>query len=90
MAEAVTLQVRDTGIGIPMDTQKHLFEPFQRAGNVGDRPGTGLGLTMVKRCLDLHNGQIAIESAEGVGTSMTVKLPQRQTSNGQLERTASH
>ena len=90
LAEAVTLQVRDTGIGIPLDTQKHLFEPFQRAGNVGDRPGTGLGLTMVKRCLDLHNGQIAIESAEGVGTSMTVKLPQRQTSNDQLERTASH
>ena len=90
MAEEVTLKVRDTGIGIPLDTQKHLFEPFQRAGNVGDIPGTGLGLTMVKRCLDLHNGQIAIESEEGVGTSITVKLPQRQTINGQLERTVSN
>ncbi len=89
LAEEVTLQVRDTGIGIPLATQKHLFQPFQRADNVGDIPGTGLGLTMVKRCLDLHNGQIIVESEEGVGTSIIVKLPQRQIVNGQLERTAS-
>lgn len=74
----VTIQVRDTGIGIPPDAQQQLFEPFQRASNVGDIPGTGLGLTMVKRCLDLHSGQIVVESEVGVGTTITIKLPQPQ------------
>jgi len=74
----VTLQVRDTGIGIPPDTQQRLFEPFQRASNVGNIPGTGLGLTIVKRCLDLHSGRITVESAEGIGTTIIVTLPQHQ------------
>ncbi|MBE9182500.1 response regulator [Oculatella sp. LEGE 06141] len=68
----VSLQVRDAGIGIPADAQKHLFVPFQRAENVGEIPGTGLGLTMVKKCIDLHGGQILIESQVGIGTTATV------------------
>lgn len=89
IAGQITLQVRDTGIGIPPDAQKHLFEPFQRASNVGKIPGTGLGLTMVKRCLDMHGGQIAVESEVGVGTTFTVNLPQHQHISSQLERTIS-
>ncbi|MBD1848703.1 ATP-binding protein [Leptolyngbya sp. FACHB-711] len=84
--EQVTLQVRDMGIGIPSDAQKHLFEPFQRANNVGKIPGTGLGLTIVKHCLDLHGGQIDVESEVGEGTTFVVKL--FQPLNSQLERTA--
>lgn len=72
----VTFQIRDAGIGIPPDMQQHLFEPFQRASNVGNIPGTGLGLTMVKRCLDLHGGQITVESEVGVGTTIIVRLSQ--------------
>ena len=72
--EAAVFRIRDTGIGIPAEAKSTLFEPFQRADNVGNIPGTGLGLTMVKRCLDLHGGQIAIESDAGRGTLVTIQL----------------
>lgn len=68
-------KIKDNGIGIPPEEQKLLFESFYRAANVGDIPGHGLGLTMVKKCLELHGGQIAVDSAVGVGTTFTVKLP---------------
>ncbi|PSN20325.1 hybrid sensor histidine kinase/response regulator [filamentous cyanobacterium CCP5] len=71
--EAV-FQVSDSGIGIPKAEQAHLFEPFHRASNVGDISGTGLGMTLVKKCLDLHNGQIEVSSEVGQGTTITVKL----------------
>ncbi|MBD2082897.1 HAMP domain-containing sensor histidine kinase, partial [Leptolyngbya sp. FACHB-17] len=87
--QQVTLQVRDTGIGIPLEAQRHLFEPFQRASNVGKVPGTGLGLTMVKRCVDLQGGQIAVESEVGAGTTFIVQLPQHESVNSQLQRTVS-
>lgn len=67
-------QVKDAGIGIPQAEQKRLFDPFHRASNVGDIAGTGLGMTLVKKCLDLHNGQIEVVSQEGRGTTVTVKL----------------
>jgi signal transduction histidine kinase len=89
IAGEVTFQVQDKGIGIPPDTQAHLFKPFQRADNVGNAPGTGLGLTMVKRCLDLHGGQIVVESELDVGTTVLVRLPQRQQVDRQQERTLS-
>lgn len=67
-------KVIDSGIGIPTEAQQHLFEPFHRAGNVSGIPGTGLGLTLVKKCLDLHGGQILVDSQVGVGTTVTVTL----------------
>ncbi len=70
----VVFQIKDTGIGIPTADQEHLFKPFHRAENVGKIPGTGLGLTLVKKCLDLHGGEIAVQSEEGVGSRFTVKL----------------
>lgn len=73
--EKVTFQVKDTGIGIPKQSQQHLFESFYRAENVGNIPGTGLGLTMVKQCLDLHGGQITVDSQVGRGTTFTVTFP---------------
>lgn len=68
-------QVSDQGIGIPAADQEHLFKPFQRATNVGQIEGTGLGLAVVKDNLDLHGGTIAVESREGVGTTFTIWLP---------------
>ena len=72
--EAV-FRVRDKGIGIPASDQKQLFTAFHRGGNAGQVPGTGLGLVIVKRCVELHGGQINCESLEGKGTTFTVKLP---------------
>jgi PAS domain S-box-containing protein len=65
----------DQGIGIPEADLEWLFNPFHRGRNVGDRPGTGLGLVIVKRCVDLHGGQIKVESKPDAGTSVTLKLP---------------
>jgi signal transduction histidine kinase len=67
--------VKDSGIGIPEKDQARLFEAFHRAGNVGEREGTGLGLLIVKRCVDLHGGTISVVSAEGEGTTFVVTLP---------------
>ena len=66
--------VRDRGIGVPEADVKLLFQPFHRARNVGETPGSGLGLVIVQRCVDLHGGGIKLESTEGVGTSVTVRL----------------
>ncbi len=74
-AESAVLQVRDEGIGIPEADQKHLFEPFHRAGNVGAIKGTGLGLAITKRAVELHGGSIRVESKVGVGTTFTVTIP---------------
>jgi PAS domain S-box-containing protein len=67
--------VRDRGIGIPEEDQPHLFKAFHRGSNVGSRPGTGLGLLLVKRCADLHGGKLQLNSKIGEGTTVTVKLP---------------
>jgi signal transduction histidine kinase len=67
--------IRDKGIGIPEKDQQHLFSAFHRGSNVGTRPGTGLGLLLVKRCADLHGGSVHVNSKIGEGTAVTVKLP---------------
>ena len=65
----------DQGIGIPEADREWLFNAFHRGHNVADRPGTGLGLVIVKRCVDLQGGKIEVESKLGEGTSVTVRLP---------------
>jgi PAS domain S-box-containing protein len=67
--------VRDRGIGIPEADARLLFQAFHRGRNVGDTPGTGLGMTIVKRCVELHGGKLAFESTEGSGTTFVVALP---------------
>jgi signal transduction histidine kinase len=67
--------VRDSGCGIPPADQARLFTAFHRAGNVSHIAGSGLGLVIVRRCVELHGGNIAFESAEGLGTTFTVTLP---------------
>jgi signal transduction histidine kinase len=67
--------VIDEGIGIPSEDQKHIFDAFYRGKNVAQRAGSGLGLVIVKRCVDLHGGTIQIESVEGQGTTVTIRLP---------------
>ncbi len=67
--------IRDQGIGIAEADREWLFDAFHRGHNVADRPGTGLGLVIVKRCVDMQGGKIEIESKLGEGTSVTVRLP---------------
>ena len=67
--------IRDEGIGIPEQDQPMLFTAFHRGANVGSRAGTGLGLLLVKRCVELHQGKARIESKVGQGTTVTVGLP---------------
>jgi signal transduction histidine kinase/CHASE1-domain containing sensor protein len=74
--ESATFQIQDWGIGIPAQDQPLLYEAFYRGQNVGDITGTGLGLAVVKTCVDLHQGQISVESQVGCGTTFTVTLPQ--------------
>ncbi len=71
----VCIQVSDQGIGIPEEDQKHLFQIFHRAGNVGTIQGTGLGLAIVKRAVDAHHGDLSFDSRVGAGTTFTVKIP---------------
>jgi PAS domain S-box-containing protein len=71
----VACAVRDEGIGIPEADREWLFTPFHRGRNVRDRPGTGLGLVIVKRCVQLHGGKINVVSKGGEGTAVTIRLP---------------
>lgn len=73
--EIVCFEVQDYGIGIPEEEQHLVFEFFQRFSNVGVIPGTGLGLTIVKRAVEIHGGTITFESVEHVGTTFTVEIP---------------
>jgi signal transduction histidine kinase len=74
-AEDVVIDVQDNGIGIPEHDHARLFETFHRASNVENRPGTGLGLTIVRKAVDLHGGTISFKSAPGQGTRFSVRLP---------------
>jgi PAS domain S-box-containing protein len=75
--EAV-IEVGDSGIGIPLEDQAHLFESFHRASNVGTRQGTGLGLVIVKKSVELHGGTILVDSKVEAGTRISVHLPLAQ------------
>ena len=72
--ENITLQISDQGIGIFPEDQKQLFEPFHRGKNVQNISGTGLGLVVTKKCVDLHGGTISLQSEVGKGTKITVIL----------------
>jgi signal transduction histidine kinase len=75
--EQVCLQVQDTGMGITPDDIPHLFERFYRGERAGQSQiaGSGLGLSIVKEIIDLHNGTIEVESEVGKGTTFKVLLP---------------
>lgn len=78
-ADTATVRVQDHGIGIPSKDQSHLFETFYRCSNVGKIRGTGLGLAIAKKCVDLHQGNIQVNSELGQGTMFTVELPMSST-----------
>ncbi|KAA9327683.1 PAS domain S-box protein [Hymenobacter busanensis] len=71
----LTLTVQDQGVGISQEDQEHLFERFFRARNVTNVPGTGLGLYIIAKYLELMNGRIELLSELGQGTTVTVTIP---------------
>lgn len=73
--DEVVIKVVDQGIGIPDEDQKNLFERFFRAGNASNIGGTGLGLNIVKRYLDLLDGKVSFTSKVGEGTEFMIRFP---------------
>lgn len=82
--DQVIFAIIDQGIGISSVDLPNLFEPFFRGKNSAAYHGTGLGLTIVKRCVETHHGSIRIESTEGEGTSIHISLPNLLNQNIQL------
>lgn len=74
---ALVVRVRDTGAGIPKEQQEHIFDPFvQGEGDLSRRyEGTGLGLTLTRRLVELHGGSIELTSEEGEGTEFRFTIP---------------
>ena len=73
--DGVTIEVRDTGIGIPYDKMEHVMRRFWRLDAAHSTPGFGLGLPIVQKIVDRHNGSLAISSQPGSGTTVTITLP---------------
>ncbi len=75
--DELVFKVSDNGIGIPEKEQEHLFDRFFRASNVTNIQGTGLGLNIIKKYLDIIEGKIEFESEENKGTTFTIRLKNR-------------
>lgn len=74
-ADFVEVTVADTGIGISPEDQKHIFDKFYQADRSRYTDGNGLGLSLVKKFIDLCHGKIILESSPELGTSFTIRLP---------------
>ena len=71
----IEVEIEDTGIGMSKEVISHIFERFYREDKARNVEGNGLGLSIVKRIVDLHNGKIEVESTVDVGTIFRVKMP---------------
>lgn len=88
--DRLSLRIRDEGIGIPLEDRPRVFQTFHRASNVGTVSGSGLGLVIVKRCVDLHGGTIELQSELGQGTEVVVTLPLREPGISFSDEKTSH
>lgn len=77
-ARGVTIRVVDTGVGIPDAEQELVFDRFRKGSNAGPQ-GVGLGLALVRQFVELHGGMVELTSRIGGGTTMTVRLPRKQS-----------
>jgi PAS domain S-box-containing protein len=77
--DQVIFDIRDEGIGIPSQDFKHMFDRFFRASNAGETQGTGLGLNIVRRYVELLDGSVAFSSRYGEGSTFSVTLPLNNT-----------
>jgi signal transduction histidine kinase len=73
---AVRIEVGDTGPGIALEDQERIFQEFQQAGSDAGKPqGTGLGLALARKFVEMHGGKIWVESDVGKGSKFTFTLP---------------
>ncbi len=81
------LFVTDTGVGIPAHDLKRVLQPFEQVATDQNRPqeGTGLGLSIVKQLVDLHGGELKLESEVGKGTTVTFTLPPERVQRGKRD-----
>ena len=77
----LVVMVQDNGIGIPPKERKRIFDPLTRAVNSSDYEGTGLGLSMVKRIVEAHQGRVWVESSPGEGSTFCFTLPHHSCSS---------
>lgn len=86
-ANYACLEIKDTGVGIPADELPHIFERFYRGHNITQLsiPGTGLGLTIVKEILSLHNGKIDVQSQPGKGSTIRLFWPLDKSATAQTD-----
>lgn len=86
--EETVFSVRDTGMGIPEEQQKNIFEPFFQVdkGNTRKAEGTGLGLTVAERLTNILGGRMSVQSDVGSGSTFTVVLPRRYEEKGKTSR----
>ena len=76
---SVEISVSDTGIGIAPEDQEKVFEEFRQVGTAAKKiEGTGLGLTLCRKFVELHGGRIWVKSQEGVGSMFTFTIPLRR------------
>lgn len=77
----IQIYIKDKGIGIPEEDQKYLFDRFFRASNATNIEGTGLGLNIVKKYLELLHGKISVESKLSEGTTFMIEIPNELNAN---------
>ena len=77
----IKILIKDEGIGIPQDEHKNIFTRFFRAKNTENTQGTGLGLNIVKKYVEILNGEIRFNSVENVGTEFIIELPNSKETN---------
>jgi two-component system, OmpR family, sensor histidine kinase SenX3 len=75
----ISVSVIDRGVGVPADEVNSLFRRFFRARTAEGIPGTGIGLSFVAQIMDLHGGSVGVQSAEGQGSTFTLRFPCRRT-----------
>ncbi len=86
----LVFEIMDTGIGIPQNRQKHIFNEFEQVNREDKRKGTGLGLSITKKLVTIHRGSISVKSTHGKGSTFTVKLPYQQAKTDSISESVIH